>query len=70
MMAHGRRCFTSGGNALIFQSQLASLLTLLDISQSTMRQVSANILWALIYNIVAVALAAGLGSQLYLNITP
>lgn len=70
MMAHGRRCFTSGGDVLIFQSHLGALLTLLDISRATMSQVSMNIIWALVYNVVAVALAVGLGSPLGLNITP
>ncbi|KAJ5204616.1 heavy metal translocatin [Penicillium cinerascens] len=70
MMAHGRRCFTTGGSVLIFQSQLSSLLTFLDISQSTMAQVSRNIRWALIYNMVTIALAVGLGSPFNLNITP
>ena len=70
MMAHGRKCLSSGGSVLILNSQLQSLLKLLDISRSTMHQVSANIAWALVYNVIAVALAIGLGSPFNLTITP
>jgi len=70
MMAHGRKCLSSGGSVLILNSQLESLLELLYISKSTIRQVSANIAWALAYNVIAVALAVGLGSPLNLTITP
>lgn len=70
MMAHGRSCFTSGGDVLIFESQLRGLICLLEISRGTMWQVGANIAWALAYNVVAVALAAGLASPLNIHITP
>ena len=70
MMAHGRKCLSSGGSVLILHSQLQSLLKLLDISRSTIHQVLANIAWALLYNIIAVALAIGLGSPFNLTITP
>ena len=70
MMAHGRRCLSSGGGVLILQSQLQSLVALLDISRATMRQVSLNIAWALAYNVVAVGLAMGLGGPWGVSITP
>lgn len=70
MMAHEKKCFSSGGSVLILQSRLGALLVLLDISESTMRQVSASIAWALTYNVVAVALALGLGSPFNIAITP
>jgi P-type E1-E2 ATPase len=70
MMAHGRKCLSSGGSVLILQSQLQALRILLDISRSTMRQVSFNIIWALSYNVVAVALAIGMGESFGLTISP
>lgn len=70
MIAHGRKCLSSGGNVLILQSELQAILTLLDIAKSTMWQVSANIAWALAYNIVAVSLAIGLGAPIGLGISP
>ncbi|KAJ9143435.1 Heavy metal translocatin [Pleurostoma richardsiae] len=70
MMAHGSRCLSSGGSVLILQSQIRLVETLLEISTSTMRQVTANIMWALAYNVFAVALAAGLGSPLNISISP
>lgn len=70
MMAHGRTCLSSGGSVLILQSRLQALPTLIDISQSTMRQISFNITWALTYNVIAVALAVGLGEPIGLTISP
>ena len=70
MMAHGRKCLSSGGSVLILQSRLKSLLVMLDISRATMRQVSINITWALTYNIIAVALAVGIGEPFGLSISP
>lgn len=70
MMAHGKKCLSSGGNVLILHSQLKSLITLLDISRSTMWQVSSNITWAMAYNVIAVGLALGLGVPFNLTITP
>jgi len=70
MIAHGRKCLSSGGSVLILRSHLNLLLTLLDIAKSTTRQISANIAWALAYNVIAVALATGLGNPVGLTITP
>ncbi|KAK7190642.1 copper-translocating p-type atpase [Paraphaeosphaeria sporulosa] len=70
MISNGRKCLTSGGSVLLLQPQLDSILTLLDISRKTMKQVSTNIRWVIAYNAIAVALAMGLGSPLGISITP
>jgi len=70
MIAHGRKCLSFGGSVLVLQSKLAALLTLLDIAKTTSSQVSANIAWALAYNVVAVALAVGVGIPDVFSLSP
>ncbi|KAF2462845.1 HAD-like protein [Lindgomyces ingoldianus] len=70
MIVNGRKCLTSGGSVLLLRPQLQSLITLLEISRTVMRQVSTNIAWVITYNVVAVALAMGLGKPLHVEISP
>ena len=70
MIAHGNRCLSAGGNVLILASKLQSLLTLFTVADSTMKQVRANVIWALTYNVVAISLAAGIGEPWGLHISP
>jgi cation transport ATPase len=70
MMSNGRKCLTSGGSVLFLQPQLESITILLDISNATMDQIATNISWVILYNVVAVALAVGLGVPFGLQISP
>ena len=70
MIAQGKKCLSAGGKVLILGSKLESLLTLFRISDQTMKQVNANIRWALMYNVVAVSLAMGVGQPWGLYISP
>lgn len=70
MICNGRKCLTSGGSVLLLQPQLKSITTLLEVTRDTMNQVSANIAWAIGYNIIAVALAVGLGGPFGVQISP
>ncbi|KAF2442614.1 heavy metal translocatin [Karstenula rhodostoma CBS 690.94] len=49
----------SSSSFILINSHLASLLTLLDLSRVVFRRVYFNFGWALIYNIVAMPIAAG-----------
>lgn len=70
MMSNGRKCLTSGGSVLLLQPQLESVTTLFDIANATMNQITTNISWVIMYNVVAVALAVGLGAPFGLKISP
>ena len=49
----------SSAEFVLVSSNLASLLTLIDLSKTIFRRVKFNFLWALIYNLVALPIAAG-----------
>ena len=70
MIAHGNKCLSAGGNVLILASKLQSLLTLFVVADATMKQVRANVIWALTYNMIAISLAAGVGEPWGLHISP
>lgn len=70
MIAHGNKCLSAGGNVLILASKLQSLSTLFSVADGTMRQVRRNVIWALIYNMMAISLAAGVGEPWGLHISP
>ncbi|CAK7202668.1 hypothetical protein SEUCBS139899_005394 [Sporothrix eucalyptigena] len=74
MLAHGTRCLSAGGSVLILHAhQLGRLVTLLDLSRTTLWCVQANVIWAIGYNVLAVSLAVGLGDALgltFLKMTP
>ncbi|KAK5242733.1 hypothetical protein LTR20_003682 [Exophiala xenobiotica] len=70
MMAHGKKCFSTGGSVLILNAQLHSLISLFDIARTTLRQVTFSIAWALVYNFAAVGLALGFGARYGIHITP
>lgn len=49
----------SSAEFVLVSSNLASLLTLIDLSKTIFRRVKFNFLWALIYNLIALPIAAG-----------
>ena len=49
----------SSAEFVLVSSNLASLLTLIDLSKIIFRRVKFNFLWALIYNLIALPIAAG-----------
>merc|ERR1712137_340397 len=49
----------SSSSFILINSHLASLLTLLDLSRVVFRRVYFNFGWALVYNVVAMPIAAG-----------
>jgi Cu+-exporting ATPase len=70
MISHGKSCFTAGGHVLILATKLTAISTLFEISEQTMRQVKNNLLWALVYNSVAISLALGITEPWGLSISP
>lgn len=70
MIAHGNKCLSAGGNVLVLASRLQSLLTLFIVADGTMKQVRANVIWALTYNMMVISLAAGVGEPWGLHISP
>lgn len=70
MISANRRCATLGGNVLILSPKLTALADLLDITEESMRMVSSNLMWAFTYNLIAMALAIGLGEPVGLEIGP
>lgn len=69
MISNGYSYLASGGSVLLLQSQLDVVLALLDIAKLTMKQVSTNFAWVIVYNDVAVALDIRLGTPLDLHIS-
>ena len=69
-MTHNQACMTTGGEVLVLNSSLTSLLRLFHISQQTMKQVRNNVTWAFTYNICALSLAMGILQPWGINITP
>ncbi|THH32721.1 hypothetical protein EUX98_g1470 [Antrodiella citrinella] len=49
----------SSASFILVSSNLKSLLTLVDLSRTVFNRVKFNFLWALIYNVIAVPIAAG-----------
>lgn len=49
----------SSAQFVLVSSQLSSILTLVDLSRAVFRRVKFNFAWALIYNLVALPVAAG-----------
>lgn len=48
------------GDIVLMKGNLHSLLTALELSRATMRNIKQNLFWAFIYNIVGIPVAAGL----------
>jgi Cu+-exporting ATPase len=48
------------GDIVLMKGDLQGLLTALDLSRATMRNIKQNLFWAFIYNIVGIPVAAGL----------
>jgi P-type E1-E2 ATPase len=63
MLSHSSSCFTAGGQVLILSPHLSAVPRLFEIAAETMKQVRWNLMWAGVYNIVAVGLAMGVGSR-------
>lgn len=49
----------SSAEFVLVSSQLSSILTLIDLSRAVFRRVKFNFAWALVYNLVALPVAAG-----------
>ncbi|KAL9109218.1 MAG: hypothetical protein Q9227_006143 [Pyrenula ochraceoflavens] len=49
----------SSAEFVLVNSSLNSLLTLLDLSRTVFRRIKFNFMWALVYNVIAVPVAAG-----------
>ncbi|KAI9450526.1 Cu-transporting P-type ATPase [Russula earlei] len=49
----------SSASFILVSSDLGGILTLVDLSATVFRRVKLNFLWALVYNVVAVPIAAG-----------
>jgi len=49
----------STADVVLNRNELSSLVTAVELSQATMRRISFNFFWALVYNIVLVPVAAG-----------
>lgn len=48
----------ASADVIIMNSQLTSVLTIIELSQATMRTIRTNILWAFGYNVAAIPIAA------------
>ncbi|KZV72114.1 heavy metal translocatin [Peniophora sp. CONT] len=49
----------SSASFVLVSSELTSLITLFDLSRTVFRRVKFNFLWALVYNVAAIPIAAG-----------
>lgn len=52
-------CLTGAGGVAIISNDLGALAVLFKISRRVVRQAKINVLWALVYNVIALSLAVG-----------
>lgn len=58
-MAEGTDVALSSGDVVLMQNNLTALLTLIELSQKTTRNIKENLFWAFIYNLIGIPLALG-----------
>ncbi len=59
-LATGTDIAMVAGDVVLMQNDLKGLLTLIDLSKHTIRNIKQNLFWAFIYNIIGIPIAMGL----------
>eukprot|EP00929_Paragymnodinium_shiwhaense_P115335 TRINITY_DN8410_c0_g1_i1.p1 TRINITY_DN8410_c0_g1~~TRINITY_DN8410_c0_g1_i1.p1 ORF type:complete len:1134 (+),score=277.12 TRINITY_DN8410_c0_g1_i1:79-3480(+) len=66
----GSHVSMEAADVVLVRSSLSDLLTFLDLGRATMRTMYRNFVWALIFNIVGIPLAAGVGVPWHVTLPP
>ena len=69
-MGSGSDIAIESGNIVIMNNKLSSILTLRQLSQSTVNKIHQNFIYALIYNLILIPVAAGVLSPVGLTLRP
>ena len=57
-------------DVVLMKDDLFSVITAIDLSRKTFNRIKGNLVWALVYNVLALLLASGMSSPLSLSILP
>jgi Cu+-exporting ATPase len=69
-MGGGSDIAIESGNIVIMNNKLSSILNLRQLSQSTVSKIHQNFIYALVYNLVLIPVAAGILSPWGLTLRP
>jgi P-type Cu+ transporter len=69
-MSSGTDIAIESGNVVIMNNKLSSILTLRDLSHKTVSKIHQNFIYALIYNLVLIPVAAGVLSPFGITLRP
>ncbi len=70
VMGSGSDIAIESGNVVIMNNNLQSLITLFDISKTSLKKIKQNLFYALIYNLIGIPIAAGLLNPLGVTLRP
>lgn len=70
VMGSGSDIAIESGNVVIMNNNLQSLVTLFDISQTSLKKIKQNLFYALVYNLIGIPIAAGLLSPFGVTLRP
>ena len=66
----GTQVAIASADVVIMSSDLTDVAATMDLSRATMRNVKENLVWALVYNVIAIPLAAGLFAWAHIEVPP
>ena len=66
----GTQVAIASADVVIMSSDLTDVAATADLSRATMRNIKQNLVWALVYNVIAIPLAAGVLAWAHVNVPP
>lgn len=69
-LGSGTDVAASSSNVILINNDLSKVISLIEISKKTLRNIKQNLFWAFIYNILMLPIAAGLFTNLGIEINP
>ena len=66
----GTQVAIASADVVIMSNDLTDVAATMDLSRATMRNIKQNLVWALIYNVIAIPLAAGVLAWAHVNVPP
>ncbi len=66
----GTQVAIASADVVIMSSDLTDVAATVDLSRATMRNIKQNLVWALVYNVIAIPLAAGALAWAHVNVPP
>ncbi len=59
-LSSGTDVAMSAGDVVLMRSDIKDIITLIDLSKHTVRNIQENLFWAFIYNVIGIPIALGL----------